>query len=67
MQPKCFNVPFVLFLTGLLVAEVKEDILAVGCSPLTHPLGVLILPAAQLLSALHASQLLVRWEEFSRL
>lgn len=55
---------FVPFLTGLLVAEVMEDILAVGFYPLTLPLGVLILPAAQLLSALPASQLRVHWVEY---
>lgn len=64
MQQKCFNVLFGLFLTGLLVAGVMEYILAVGFYPLTLPLGVLILPAAQLLSALHASQLRVHWEEY---
>lgn len=54
---------FVLFLTGLWVAEVMEDLLAVGFYPLTLPLGVLILPAVQLLSAPHASQLRVCWAE----
>lgn len=55
---------FVLFLAAVLVAEVIDDILPAGFYPLTLPLGAFILPATQLLSALHASKLLVQWEEY---